>query len=128
MAETKGPSNMASQTLFEKYGGFSSVSRVVLDFYDRMLDSDEIGPFFDNTDMSKLMDHQTKFIASVLGGPSSYTDEQLKQLHTHLEIKDPHMDEMMSLLAGALADHGFSEEDIEVVMNALEIRRGLIVG
>ncbi|MCR9213388.1 MAG: group 1 truncated hemoglobin [Proteobacteria bacterium] len=119
---------MATQTLFEKYGGFSAVSRVVLDFYDRLLDSDEIGPFFDNTDMSKLVDHQTKFIASLLGGPSSYTDEQLKQLHTHLDIKDPHMDEMKSVLAGTLTDHGFSGEDTEVVMNELEARRAMIVG
>lgn len=119
---------MATQTLFEKYGGFSAVSRVVLDFYDRLLDSDEIGPFFDNTDMSKLVDHQTKFIASLLGGPSSYTDEQLKQLHTHLDIKDPHMDEMKLVLAGTLTDHGFSEEDTETVMNELEARRTMIVG
>ena len=83
---------MAQQTLFEKYGGFSAISRIVLDFYDRLLDSDEIGPFFDNTEMGKLVDHQTKFIASLLGGPSSYTDDQLKQLHRHLEIKDTHMD------------------------------------
>ena len=119
---------MASQTLFEKYGGFSAVSRVVLDFYDRLLDSDDIGPFFDNTDMSKLVDHQTKFIASLLGGPSSYTDEQLQQLHNHLDIKDPHMDEMKEVLAGTLADHGFEAEDVEAVMGALEARRGMIVG
>ena len=28
---------MAKQTLFEKYGGFSAVSKVVLDFYDVLL-------------------------------------------------------------------------------------------
>jgi hemoglobin len=119
---------MPDQTLFEKYGGFSAVSRVVLDFYDRMLDSDELGPFFDNTEMSKLVDHQTKFIASLLGGPSSYSDDHLKQLHMHLDIKDDHMDEMKSLLAKTLMDHGFSKEDTDAVMGELEARRGIIVG
>ena len=56
---------MADQTLFEKYGGFSSVSKVVLAFYDTLLDSDDIGPFFDDIDMSRMVDHQTKFVASL---------------------------------------------------------------
>jgi len=119
---------MADQTLFEKYGGFSAVSRVVLDFYDRLLDSDEIGPFFDDTEMTKQIDHQTKFIASLLGGPSSYSDDHLKQLHSHLEIKNEHMDELKEVMAQTLLDHGFSVEDMETVMEALEIRRGIIIG
>lgn len=64
-------------TLFQKYGGFASISRVVLTFYDKALDSDQIGGFFDDIDMPRLVDHQTKFIASLLGGPASYSDERL---------------------------------------------------
>jgi len=118
---------MAEQTLFEKYGGFSAISRIVLDFYDRLLDNDEIGPFFDNTEMGKLVDHQTKFIASLLGGPSSYTDEQLTQLHKHLDIKDEHMDQMITELVGTLKDHGITNEDADIVAVELEARRGTIV-
>ena len=83
---------MTEQTLYEKYGGFSNVSKIVLAFYDTLLDDDDIGPFFDDVDMAKMVDHQTKFIASLLGGPASYTDNQLKQLHSHLEITDEHYD------------------------------------
>jgi hemoglobin len=119
---------MADQTLFEKYGGFSAVSRVVLDFYDRLLDSDEIGPFFDDIEMGKQVDHQTKFIASLLGGPSSYSDDHLKQLHAHLDIKNEHLDELKEVMSKTLLDHGFSVDDMETVMGALEIRRGIIVG
>ncbi|GLQ06744.1 group 1 truncated hemoglobin [Sneathiella chinensis] len=113
--------------MFEKYGGFSSVSRVVLSFYDTLLDSDDVGPFFDDVDMGRLVDHQTKFIASLLGGPSSYTDEQLKQIHAGLNIRDTHFDEMKAVLCQTLLDHGFTEGDVEVVAAALEIRRKLIV-
>ncbi len=59
---------MSEQSLFDKYGGFSKVSKIVLAFYDTLLDSDEIGPFFDDIDMTKMVDHQTKFVASLLGG------------------------------------------------------------
>ncbi len=118
---------MTEQTLFEKYGGFSKVSKVVLAFYDALLDSDEIGPFFDDVDMSKMVDHQTKFIASLLGGPAAYTDNQLRQLHAHLDISDLHFDELKVVLSGTLQDHGFAPNDIEAVLGAFETRRNLIV-
>ena len=120
--------DMAQQTLFEKYGGFSKVSKIVLVFYDTLLDSDEIGPFFDDIDMSRMVDHQTKFIASLLGGPASYTDRQLKQLHSHLDIKHAHFDELKEVLQQTLSDHGVERDDIETVLGEFENRRAQIVG
>jgi hypothetical protein len=52
-------------SLFEKYGGFAAISKIVMDFYGRVLDSDEIGHFFDDVEMGRQIDHQTKFIAQV---------------------------------------------------------------
>lgn len=118
---------MPEQTLFEKYGGFSKVSRVVLAFYDTLLDSDEIGPFFDDVEMGRMVDHQTKFIASLLGGPASYTDNQLRQLHSHLDIGHGHFDELKVVLAATLEDHGFHAEDTDAVLAEFEKRRNLIV-
>lgn len=119
---------MTKQTLFEKYGGFSQVSRVVLAFYDKLLDSDDIGPFFDDIDMSKMVDHQTKFVASLLGGPAAYTDAQLRQLHAHLSIENAHFDELKDVLKDTLADHQFEADDIDAVLQEFENRRVLIVG
>lgn len=119
---------MSQQTLFEKYGGFSQVSRVVLAFYDKLLDSDDIGPFFDDIDMSKMVDHQTKFIASLLGGPAAYTDAQLRQLHAHLAITDAHFDELKVVLRQTLDDHNFEADDVDAVLQEFENRRVLIVG
>lgn len=119
---------MSEQTLFEKYGGFSQISKIVLSFYDTLLDSDEIGPFFDNTDMSKMVDHQTKFIASLLGGPASYTDNQLKQLHSHLSIEQAHFDELKVILKDTLADHKIEPDDVNAILAEFEKRREMIVG
>ena len=119
---------MGEQTLFEKYGGFSQVSKVVLSFYDTLLDSDEIGPFFDEIDMTRMVDHQTKFIASLLGGPASYTDNQLRQLHSHLDINHGHFDELKVVLRQTLEEHGFEPGDTEAVLGEFEKRRSMIVG
>ena len=119
---------MNEQTLFEKYGGFSKISKVVLAFYDTLLDSDDIGPFFDDIDMSRMVDHQTKIIASLLGGPAAYTDNQLRQLHSHLDIEHSHFDELKVVLGATLEEHGFGPDDIEAVLQEFENRRQMIVG
>ena len=116
-----------SQSLFQKYGGFAKVSRVVLTFYDKVLDSEQIGEFFDDIDMSRLVDHQTKFISSLLGGPVAYTDERLKQLHAHIGISDQDFDEMTKLLSEALDENGFEGNDRESVLREIEARRSFIV-
>lgn len=117
---------MAS-SLFQKYGGFAKVSRIVLDFYEKALDSDQIGDFFEGVEMSQLVDHQTKFISSLMGGPASYTDEQLQQLHAHLGITDDDMDEMACLLSKALEEHGVEPDDRDALLREIEARRRFIV-
>jgi hemoglobin len=57
--------------MLERYGGFPTLSRIVMDFYDRVIDSDVLGPFFEDVDMRRLVDHQTKFVAWLMGGPAS---------------------------------------------------------
>ena len=114
-------------SLYEKYGGFGSISRVVMDFYDRLLDSEELGDFFDDIDMKRLIDHQTKFIAHLLGGPADYTGDRLAHMHSHLNITGRDFDEMKAILDATLGDHGFDPGDREAVMGEIESRRSLIV-
>ena len=114
-------------SLFQKYGGFAAISRVILTFYDKALDSDQIGDFFEDIDMKRLVDHQTKFISSLLGGPASFADDRLKQIHAHLNISDQDLDEMAKLLAEALDEHGFEPSDRDAVIYEVEARRSCIV-
>ena len=116
-----------ARTLYDKYGGFSTVSRLVLDFYERALDSDRIGDYFEDVDMSRLVDHQTKFVSSLLGGPASYSDDHLRQIHVHLAIDDEDFDEMIEVFADTLVDHGVSQADKEAVVAEIESRRAFIV-
>ena len=116
-----------AQTLYEKYGGFAAVSRIVLDFYERALDSDRIGDYFEDVDMTKLIDHQTKFVSSLLGGPASYSNDHLRQIHLDLRIGDDDFTEMSEVLSETLIDHGISREDAAIVVQEIEARRAYIV-
>lgn len=115
------------QSLYEKCGGFSTVSRIVMVLYDRLLDDDDIGPFFDDVEMSRVIDHQTKFVASLMGGPAFYSDDQIRKMHDHLPIADRHFARMTEILADTLRDHGIAEEDVAAVVSEFEKRRGLVV-
>jgi hemoglobin len=116
-----------SRTVFERNGGFARVSRVVPAFYDKILDSPITSPYFANTDMRRLIDHQTRFIATIMGGPASYTNDHLERIHSHLGITDEAFEEMMMLLVETLEDFDFIDEDIHIVQDELKNRKRYVV-
>jgi hemoglobin len=77
--------------------------------------------------MKRLIDHQTKFIASMMGGPASFTNEHLERVHAHLGITEPAFFESMALLRETLEDFDFQEEDIQTVVDEMQSRKNYIV-
>lgn len=116
-----------SASLFEHYGGFAKISRVVSEFYDRMLESPNLAGYFKNTDMRRLVDHQTKFIASLMGGPAEYSNESLERSHARLNIDQASFDEMVNLLAETLEDFDFDDTDIKTLVAEMKSRTKFIV-
>lgn len=112
---------------FQKYGGFSTVSRVVMSFYEKVLDSDIVGHHFEDVDMPRLMDHQTKFISSLMGGPAAMDDERLRIVHRNLNITAEEFDEIVYLLSEAMDQNGMDEADIHSVARMFETKRALIL-
>ena len=117
-----------SRSLFDKYGGFGPISRVVMDFYDRVLENDTLAPFFDGVDMSKQIDHQTVFFASLMGGPASHSNEALRQVHAHLDISDAVFQELAEVLRETLEDFDFEDNDVDAVMQEISTRKPFILG
>lgn len=114
-------------SMFEKYGGMSALRGVIMNFYERALDSDLIGPFFENVDMARLIDHQTKFMAMLLGGPATFADNRLGRAHAHLNVRHVHFDEIVSLISETLAEAGFDDADRHAALAEIECRRSIIV-
>jgi hemoglobin len=94
----------SSDTMFERYGGLPFVSRFVLSFYDRVLECAELAPFFADVDMQRLIEHQAKFISSVMGGPASYSGAELRESHRHLQIDDHAFDQIIGLFRSVLEE------------------------
>jgi hemoglobin len=116
-----------TRSVLDQYGGFPFLSRVVMAFYDRVLDSDVLAPFFEDVDMRRLIDHQTKFMAFVMGGPASYTNDHLAHVHARLAIDRPAFDEMISTMRDTLEEFDMEDGDVVTVLNELRIRAPWII-
>lgn len=121
------PGGAMKQSIFERYGGFSTMRKVVSDFYDRVLDSPRLQSYFVDVDLRNLIDHQTKFVASVMGGPASFSDDVLRRVHEPLGISIAEFDEIVSLLCEAMEENGMADEDIDHVRKEIMKRQLLIV-
>ncbi len=103
-------------TLYDKYGGFTTVSKLVQTFYGKISESEDLAPYFEGIDTQKLMDHQTKFFSDILGGPVKYTGRELKSVHLGMGITEDAFSEVADLLEETLEDFEVEEDDIETIM------------
>jgi hemoglobin len=113
-------------SMFQRLGGFAKVRKIVSELYDRLLDS-ELERYFHGVDVRRLIDHQTKFIASIMGGPASFSDEHLQRAHEHLGISHADFRLMAELLSETLADFGLDPAEIQFVMQEVALRQQSVV-
>ena len=116
-----------SETLFDKYGGFETFTTVVKSFYQKVLDSDQVEPYFHGINMERLITHQTNFISKVLGGPDRYEGLDMKTAHAKLNITVPDFNEVAELLEESLEEAGVEAADIETIMKAIASLQDQIV-
>ncbi len=116
-----------ADTLFEKYGGLKTFSEVVSSFYQKVLDSDELEPFFRGVDLESLMSHQTNFIAKALGGPDQYAGRDMTAAHANLHISNENFNEVAELLTEALEEAGVEEQDVGAIISTIASLKDQIV-
>ena len=106
-----------TDTLYDKYGGFETFSAVVCNFYQKILDSDELAHYFENVNMEKLMSHQTNFITTALGGPERSSGIDLRKAHAPYKITIPHFMEVAELLEESLEEADVEPDDIATIID-----------
>ena len=62
-----------------------------------------------------------------MGGPTSYSDDVLREAHEHLDIDDEAFDEMIFLFRATLEDFKMADTDVEEIIADLNARRMYIV-
>jgi len=105
-----------AQSMYDKYGGFETISKIVHGLYEKIAMSEILQPYFENVDMQQLMSHQTKFFSSIMGGPVHYDATQLTEVHRYLNITDEAFTEVAELLEEVLEDFGVLQKDIDTLL------------
>lgn len=114
------------ETLYERYG-VARLTRLMTRFYAEVLDSPRLGHYFDGVHIETLVEHQAAFMSMAMGGPRSYSTEQLHDIHVRLNITDDDFSEMMRVLRRSLERFGIDPADAEAVVDRYERQRNTIV-
>jgi hemoglobin len=104
------------QSVYAEIGGREAIEAVVDDFYDRVLNDEQLVGYFDSFDMAELHAHQVQFISSVAGGPVSYTGGEMREVHAPLGIEQADFDAVATYLDRALRENGVCDEYVDAIM------------
>ena len=103
-------------TLYDKYGGFSTIHQIVRNFYQDILAEDSLKGYFKNVSMDFLINHQTDFLSQLLGGPIQYRGRTLREAHQQLHITRHDFNLVGRLLQENLEDAGVDADDVATIM------------
>ena len=110
---------MSERTLYKRLGGRDGIRAVVDDFYDRLVADEEIGPFFEGSNMELLRRTQTDFLCEAAGGPETYDAAPIREAHRHVPFTPAHIQRAVELLEESLDAFDVPEEDAETVVKAV---------
>lgn len=110
---------MSEASLYARLGERDGIRAVVDDFYDRLLDDDDLGPFFEDADVSRLRRTQTDFLCEAAGGPETYDAEPVREAHIDVPFRPGHIERALELLRESLAAFDVPDEDAELVVDAI---------
>ncbi len=110
---------MTEETLYDRLGGYEGIRAVVDDFYDRLLDDNQLGPFFADADMERLRKTQADFLCEAAGGPETYDAGPIREAHLHVPFTPAHIQRAVELLYESLAEFNVPEADAEAVVQAV---------
>lgn len=111
-----------AETLLDKYGGVPMVTRIVRDFYKRVMRRPNLRRYFAEVPLERLIHHQIGFVSMAMGKPPlNYSDTGL---HASTKVS---FERMIALFIDALNAEAIEPEDIEKIVLVLRSRQGAVV-
>jgi hemoglobin len=107
-------------TMYEKLGD-ERLQKLIDAFYDRVFESEIIGPLFNQTDKEIIKDKQFCFITQFLGGPLRYFEKygnpKMRMRHLPHPIGEKERDEWLKLMKEAIQTLDWDDENKEALYN-----------
>lgn len=112
---------IAEPSLYDQIGGVTGVTRMVDDFYARVMADEALAPYFQNAPMPKLRSMQVELFAAALDGPVTYSGRSIAHAHHHLAITLADYQRFVSHLFNTLAGCRFSDQDSYEIIGRLNL-------
>lgn len=113
--------------IYARLGGETNLLKV-LDIFDAKVRKDPaLKPYFANTELPKILEHQRKTLKIVFGDPSGYTSRDIKSFHSTMHIKDKDWDLYIGHLRESLTQINIDKSDINEALNGLEKYHKIVV-
>ena len=117
-----------AQSLFDKYGGVPVVTRIVRDFYKRVMRRPNLRRYFDEVPLERLIHHQIRFVSMAMGKPPLfYSDAGLHAAHSPHGVTNASFELMIALFTDTLVAEQIAPEDIEKIVSVLRARKNVVV-
>ena len=115
-------------TLYERMGGWDSVSQIVDDTIAFHLDNPQVAHYFENVDLDKLAGHVTAFFAAGIGGPNKYEGRDMTSAHAHMNMSNADFDSAVADVLKAVDKNGVGAAEKAEVAAILESLRPAVMG
>lgn len=126
-SETVAPPKQLS--IFEKYGGDSTVHKIVSNMYqDHVLKDQSLCPFFKKSKIGRLEKQMSSFLARAMGSKFLYKGKSLVDAHKGMKITDDNFESFMRHLSSSLEIAGIDHKDAEEIRKYLLAYKGDVVG
>jgi hemoglobin len=117
------------EDLFDLIGGRNIIETATEVFYDKVLQDQNLQPFFKGIDMAHLRSRQAMFISMLLAG-RVYTGKNIHDAHAQSRnqgLTNTHFDLFLNHFRAALEEGGVKPENAEKIRERLESQRGSVL-
>jgi hemoglobin len=127
----------AGKSLYDRLGGEPAIRAVVSDFVDRSAADPKVNFTRKGTtkewqatpeSVQRLKDRLTEFVAQGAGGPQRYTGQQMRAVHTGMNITDAEFNALAGHLKASLAKFNVPPKEQAELLAVIESTRKDVVG
>jgi hemoglobin len=109
----------SEMSLFDRIGGVHGLTRLVGQFYARVLADKALRPYFTGVPLDKLQRMQVEFFSAALGGPTCRSGPSLHHAHQGRGIAREHFQAFVEYLFETLKDFPLTDDERYTVISRI---------
>ena len=119
---------MSEASLYDRLGGPDKIRKICTDIYDNHASNPRIKSRFVDSNRDEVIQRVWEFFCSGIGGPETYTGQDMKATHRGMNIAAEEFVEVCDDVIAALDKHEVGQKEKDEVLCILYSMKADIVG